>query len=276
ESALDSEGETLLKNLHDLLQDDQIGKSLRNEVVGWTITHLAYPERSFAQVPHKGTCAATVVAMDQIEENPAELVRIIEGLAAKPRQVKLSNGEVLERGVGATAYASGTGSPVEKMIQASFMDFARPEQEYTLSEDSFSDDKADTGLWPAQVERLVEAVTGEPVELRKLEDWEFQQLLDRVDQTVPTTLQWGEQKDTKHMVLATGVDKDFVYYRNPWGERSDDDSLKDQGRERLQEGRERMPRRLFLERLDYAVQPEGWRGTPEKQPGLWQRFLDWW
>lgn len=264
ESKTDSEGETLLKNLQDLVDNPKLGKQRKNEIFGWTATHLAFPDETFAQVPGKGTCAPTTIAVDLLQDNPAEFVRLVDGLADKERQVTLANGDPLKRAVRSFSDDSGSGSPVAKILQASFMDYARPDEQYRISSDSFAKED-DTGLLPDQVERLTEALHCNDVELRRLASGELAYALQEVDQTLPSTIRWSddsraeegseEKKHSYHMVLLTGCDSQYVYYRNPWGYYSDEY----QGpacREVLENGSERIPLKEFLERQEYVVVPK--------------------
>ena len=269
ESHRDSEGESLVKNLHDLCYNKQIPKSHRNNMIGWTITHLAYPEDSLNQVDGKGTCTAAVLSYDLAQENGAEFARLVEGLASKSRKVTLANGDILERAVGSVEGSFSKGTPVARMLQASFMNYADPDQTYRIKIDEFENSK-DTGLHKEPLERLYEAVENRDLELRKVDGPELEALLETVDDSIPVCLRWSEtetedkeKKHGHHMVLVKALDDDWVEFRNPWGP-TESKELSEYGREILDNGHERFPRNEFFDRLTYAVIPEGWELPKEE------------
>lgn len=297
ESIPDAEGETLIKNLRDLCQNPNIPKSHRNNAIGWTITHLAHPEDSLTQVEGKGTCTASVLAYDLAQENGAEFARLVEGLASKDRQVTLANGELLKRAVGSVEGKFSIGTPIERMLQASFMDFAEPDQEYSLKKGVFSED-GDAGLGRAALKRLYGAVENRELELRKLTPEEMRVALATADNSLPVCLRWTEEtpeepeeaedskdsKETKdemtddkpkkavhsyHMVLVKAQDENWVEFRNPWGP-TKSKALAEFGREILDNGHERFPLKEFYDRLDYVVIPDGWTMAPSlaKDPSI--------
>lgn len=260
----DSQGHTLLENLVEMQTDPSIGKTYRRDLMGWTLAHLAFPKQSFNQVPDKGTCAPTVLAYDLALDAPAEFVRLVDGLAGSERAVAMANGELLERAAGTLQNGSRDGSPVERMLQASFMGFARPDDRYSLAEDAFQAGQ-DTGLEPTQVVRLVGALTGHPVETRAIDLHGLRALLKATNGRAPVVLRWSsdpEGKHSYHMVMATAVSAEHVYYRNPWGNRGDEDGTPDGAREVFKNGFERMTLGEFEGRLAWAVLPAGWTPPP--------------
>ena len=267
ESHQDSEGETLLENLHDLCSDTSTDTgSKREELLRWSLIHLAHPGKTFHQLESKTTCVPTTLAYDLMVENPAEFVRLVDGLSSPNGEVALANGDILsDPGFHDETPDSG-GSPIEKLLQASLMNFGKPDLTYSLNDDKFGDTPS-VGLLADEVESLVDAVTG------KDHDWfvpslsEFEKSLKTTDSTIPTVLMWdgpaeegqktedGETIHSHHMVLATDIDEDFVYIRNPWGTRLANDQHLDVGREILEDGRERFPKDKFYELMTYAVLP---------------------
>ena len=259
----DSEGETLLDNLHDL--SSAAKDTERRELLNWSLIHLAHPDETFHQLESKTTCVPTTLAYDLMVENPAEFVRLVDGLSSPKGEVTLANGDVLsDPGFHDETPDSG-GSPIEKLLQASLMNFGKPELTYNLNDDKFGDDPS-AGLLAGEVEKLVDAITG------KDHDWfvptlaEFEKSLKSTDNTIPTVLKWdepaeetedggGETIHSHHMVLATDIDEDFVYIRNPWGTRLANDQHLDVGREVLEDGMERFPKDKFYELMTYAVLP---------------------
>lgn len=266
ESSLDAEGESLIKNLADLCDDREIPRSHQNDVIGWTVTHLAYPSQSFTQVKGVGTCAPTVLAYDLAEEKPAEFVRLVNGLASKDRQVTLADGQVMERAVGSIEGRLSSGTPVARMLQGSFMNFAGPGEEYRIQEGKFEDSE-ETGLAADFVEKLFEAVENRELDIRtSFSAEEMRVALATVDDSLPVVVRWtkekkdGEITHAYHMVLVKAQDDQYVEFRNPWGKTADH-ALADSGREILDNGNERLPRKEFYERLNYAVVPQGWKMT---------------
>ena len=277
ESAKDAEGESLIKNLADLCLNQDIPKTYRNDTIGWTITHLTYPETSLNQVDNKGTCTATVLAYDLAQENGAEFTRLVDGLMSKRREVTLAGGEVMKRAVSSVQGSISTGTPVSSMLQASFMNFAVPEDVYRIEKDIFEGTE-DTGLAPEPLKRLYQAVENRRLETRSVSGDEMRVLLGSVDDSIPVCLRWSERKkddqesgesgDDKpkrsyHMILVKAQDENWVEFRNPWGP-TKSEQLSEFGREILDNGHERFPREEFYKRLNYAVIPEGWTMTADQ------------
>ncbi|HIB67415.1 MAG TPA: hypothetical protein EYO33_20505 [Phycisphaerales bacterium] len=278
ESAKDAEGESLVKNLADLCGNKDIPKTYRNDTIGWTITHLTYPETSLNQVDSKGTCTATVLAYDLAQENGAEFTRLVDGLMSRQRAVTLANGEVMKRAVSSVQGNISTGTPVSSMLQASFMDFAVPEDVYRIRKDEFEGTQ-DTGLAPEALKRLYEAVENRRLETRPVSGEEMRVLLGSVDDSIPVCLRWSEREKTDessvetaekepehsyHMVLVKAQDENWVEFRNPWGP-TKSKQLSEFGRQILDNGHERFPRAEFYKRLNYAVIPEGWAMTADQE-----------
>ena len=266
ESAKDAEGESLIKNLADLCGNKDIPKTYRNDTIGWTITHLSYPETSLNQVDGKGTCTATVLAYDLAQENGAEFTRLVDGLMSRQRAVALANGEVMKRAVSSVQGSISTGTPVSSMLQASFMDFAVPGDVYRINKDQFEGTK-DTGLAPDPVKRLYQAVENRPLETRSVSSEEMRVLLGSVDDSIPVCMRWSEQDEddhSYHMVLVKAQDENWVEFRNPWGP-TKSEQLSEFGRQILDNGHERFPQEEFYKRLNYAVIPEGWAMTADQE-----------
>lgn len=205
-----------------------------------------------------------MLAYDLALDAPAELVRLVDGLAGHERTVALANGELLRRAAGSLQNGSRDGSPVERMLQASLMDFARPEQHYSLAEDTF-EGAQDTGLQPAQVVRLVSALSGQAVETREIDLDGLRALVKATNGRAPVVIRWSSDPDGKHsyhMVMATAVSGEHVYYRNPWGNRGDQDETLEGAREVFKNGFERMALGEFEGRIAWAVLPAGWAPPP--------------
>lgn len=269
EQTIDTEGDTLIKNLQDMVNSDQIGKTFKNEVIGWTATHLAYPEETFSQLAGKGTCAAATIAYESLVEESSEFVRIVDGLVSKERKVTLASGETLKRATRSLKDPYDRNSPVECIVQGSFMDFARPEIKYDIRDDEFGD-SGDTGLYPNQVKRLASAVKNQDLKTDEtMSIGSLKALLESPDGDTPAVVRWSEEKNkdgqikhAHHMILITDVDDKVVHFRNPWGP---DTTGKDipPNTETLENGHQTIPHKDFKERLTYVVAPKDFKVIAE-------------
>ncbi len=265
---VDSQGDTLLDNLVDLQRNESIGKTYRRDLVGWTLAHVAFPKKSFDQVPEKGTCAPTVLFYDMALEAPAEFVRVVDDLASDKREVMLANGEVMKRAAGTLQNGSREGSPVERMLQASLMGFARPEDGYSLADDAFRQGE-NTGLLPEQVIRAVSALTGREARAEVIGLDALRQLVKATNGRAPVVIRWDDDPDGKHnyhMVMVTALSDQHVYYRNPWGRRMQDEQGQPIGRQVFKNGFERMELDRFEKRLEWAVVPADFEFVPQIEP----------
>lgn len=127
----------------------------RRALIGAALAELADPER--VSQGSRQTCAAAVVQAKLAQDDPAEYLRLLSGLAAPAGEVTLASGEVLTRDPNWRP-ASGR-SPTGDLLQPAFMQFA------TGSYDSRTDTRAvgagrAQGLYAAEQARLLGAITG--------------------------------------------------------------------------------------------------------------------
>ncbi|HEY9857578.1 MAG TPA: hypothetical protein V6D05_17670 [Stenomitos sp.] len=178
------------------------------------LRELADPER--ISQGNRETCAATVVQAKLAEDDPAEYLRLLSGLASPAGQVTLANGETLRRD---PDWQLDVGrSLTGNLIQPAFMQFA------TGSYDNRTDTRAtDTGrgkgLYAQEQTRLLNAVSGasntavfgnSPLVLDTI-----QQALAR-GQSVPVVLAGTAQA---HSVLVERIQDGKVTVLDPSGQR---------------------------------------------------------
>lgn len=139
----------------------------RRRLVGELVQNIASPGR--INQGHKGTCAVTCVEVWLAERRPAELCRLVAGLARPEGQVLLYNGETMlrdeERHVWAEREARR--SPVSRLFQVAAMEYAYPDADYRNDEDAHFEVNtagvelsSGTGLGLTAFDRLLEGVTG--------------------------------------------------------------------------------------------------------------------
>jgi hypothetical protein len=127
----------------------------RADLVATTLRQLADP--SAVNQGDKFTCAPAVVQMMLADENPAEYLRLVSGLAGPEGQVTLQNGATITRD--ANWQSDPTRSVVDNLMQPALMQYA------TGSYDSLTDARKTAsgtgqGLYAAEQDKLIAAVTG--------------------------------------------------------------------------------------------------------------------
>lgn len=221
----DSNGQTLLSNLDEL---SKLDSSSGQNLAGWLAVHAADPKRSYRQLPHSGTCVATSLSYMALEENPAEVARITLHLAGDGNH-PLPNGESIKRALGSDAPPADGGSPVEQLLQASLTDYADPKYGYDFKSDMHYNGTSTrrARLWEDQQLRLADALSGVKNKTVHVHSSELSKLFDSKSvQRVAADIYWEKNsspslfvkaKHGRHLVVVTGVDDKYVYFRNPHG-----------------------------------------------------------
>lgn len=139
----------------------------RVRLLGDAIQHIADPGR--INQGYKGTCAVTCVEIFVAERYPAEYIRLVAGLASPEGTVNLRDGQELRRDEEVLAWSGmeARRSPVSRLLQVAFMEFAYPELDYQNMVDGHMEQSDEgtkntgTGVGLEQFDRLLEAVTAE-------------------------------------------------------------------------------------------------------------------
>ena len=170
-------GEQLIDALARIAQDpldvNLGGHPGRTRLVGETVRNVADPGR--INQGYKGTCAVTCVETFVAERVPAEYARLVAGLASPGGRVTLSGGDELVRDEDVLEWhdTEARRSPVSRLLQVAFMEFAYPELDYQNLVDGHiahqlpgegADDPSEntgTGIGLDEFDRLLEAVSGE-------------------------------------------------------------------------------------------------------------------
>jgi hypothetical protein len=139
----------------------------RVRLLGDAIQHIADPGR--INQGYKGTCAVTCVEIFVAARYPAEYIRLVAGLASPAGVVTLRNGEPLRRDEEVLTWSGmeARRSPVSRLLQVAFMEFAYPDLDYQNMVDGHiergaqGDKNTGTGVGLDEFDRLLEAVTNE-------------------------------------------------------------------------------------------------------------------
>ena len=181
----------------------------------------------------KGTCGATSAAIIVANDNPAEYVRLVGGLATPEGEVALANGDVIAREPdwplpGDTRTASG------QLLFPALMEYAtgdaldydnaKDEQQADLGSDA--NIGLNGGLFDSQEKRLLEGLTGKSYEDHMVVPGFGEGALDEIQtatdngEAVVASLRWKTSDDDDlggHYVVITNVTADTVEITNPWG-----------------------------------------------------------
>ena len=257
---VDSHGDTLLADLHQLLTQPMAPGVDRDLILAQTITHVCAPGRSMSQGT-KLTCSAATVSYQLAHRRPAEYARLVCGLTSTEGQVRLSSGAVARR-IPDSLPEDGSGrSAVERIVQSSLMEVGGTPQggaTYNALVDGYFDGRrqmVQTGMFPAEFAKLEEAV-GEG-HYNVVDKPSRETILDTVataGEHVPITLSW--EGNEEHWVLARGIEDGRVFFRNPHGHRATDRFTLSTGDHQLHEGGiESLPVDEFVQRTRAILMP---------------------
>ncbi len=260
----DRAGSTLLEHLEAILENPSVRPEEAKEMAAWSIIHAAFPKRSYAQVKGAGTCVATSLSHNVLQENPAEVFRWVRGLAVEG-QVAFPSGEVVHRARDSGPLGLERGTPVEQLLQATLTDYADPNFSYDLVTNTHYTLTATrkARLWTDQQLRLCELVTGRKHKAVKVGSGDLEPLFQSPgERRLAADLFWEEKpgvnwvstaKHGRHLVTVTGVDERYVYLRDPHGDGSQ--SLPDTSHQARGFGYGRMTRQEFDRRLHHLLVP---------------------
>lgn len=232
---------TLLEGLGHLATDAPLAEGLpRALLLEQLVRELATP--SAISQKSKGTCTVTSLQMLMSERMPAEVTRLVTGLASPEGTVKLQDGSSFTREEGTLQEDGSRRSVPSRLLQPAMMEAARP-KDYDNATDRFEDGRS--GLMDGQLgalasamtglEAIVSTVPGEAAGTYPAKEWDrvvredllrgkpvFVGLeLDIPDKATGSVSRGG------HMFLVTGADAQHVHLVNPWGqeERMEKDDL---------------------------------------------------
>lgn len=218
-------GDDLLGALDKLAQQPVAPTLKRTELVSDLVQELAIP--SAINQKNKNTCAAATMQILFATKEPAELVRVVAGLASPEGRVTLASGIELGRVPGTERADDSRRSASSRLWQAALIELGNgPNATYDNAKDQNS--RGFDGLDPIQTGEVLNALTGRKVEKLTIYSSKIDAIIDRIDaQTkagspVPIGLKWGERDADGeihggHMVLATGIQGGRLYFDNPWG-----------------------------------------------------------
>ncbi|MDP2275939.1 MAG: hypothetical protein Q8N23_19615 [Archangium sp.] len=214
----------LLTNLSKLNQQELADGIDRQQLLADVVQEVAVPE-AIAQ-RNRGTCVPTSIEIQLAQQNPAEYVRLISGLASPEGKVTTAGGDVLEREPG--VIDDGTSrSMSQKLLAPALMELGNARADYDNEEDEHVGGSLDgkSGLTAAQADVLLESIygrdfaftnTGSADEKKAGTEFVLDEL--KAGRDVLVGLTWGTGG---HKVLVTGTETrdgvDYVKIVNPWG-----------------------------------------------------------
>lgn len=231
----------LLAHLATIAQGPLAAGLDRSTLLDHLLQELAEPVK-IAQ-GSKSTCAATAALMVAAARQPAELARLVAGLAAPGGGVTLATGESLTREADWALVDDGGRTLSQRLLQPALMEFGNGLQAY--------DNTADTnhlgplplglaGLSAGGTRRVTEALTGERFKAVTLYRWNRAGALDALraavaaGKQVPIAMTW---EAGLHQLVVVAIHGDHVELLNPGG------------------ARERLPWQEFAPRVQRALLP---------------------
>lgn len=226
------DGKTLLQTLDELTSQPMAKGLDRSALISDLIQEIAVP--SCIAQKNRGTCTVTSLQIMLSMSSPAEYARLVSGLASPGGQVKLANGDTLPRLPGAEQPDGTPRTASSRLFQTAMMDYANGSERYQNTKDG-------GGLDKDELERAIEGVLDRNVDSYAAHDGNRADLMGMIDERlqngpVLVAIKFGQRNDdgfdhANHQLLVTRMDRDRVYYTNPWGKQ------------------ESMPRQEFMERL---------------------------
>lgn len=226
---VDAEGQTLLSRLEslatgELSNDFERSGVEREALLASILAECADPGE--VEQASKNTCTVTCMQYQLCEQNPAEYVRLMEGMVTGDGRVAMRSGAELrvERDA-LPPDDEPRRSASERIFQAAMMEYSNGGESYSNATDKSSGKRffffsyQRDGLIQSQQERGLEALFGRNFTNRDNDVVDL--LSDRSPLDTYVRMKWGEDKRQGHAVVVTRVENGRVYFRNPWGPTSD-------------------------------------------------------
>jgi hypothetical protein len=214
----------LLTSLSKLNQQELAPGIDRQQLLADVVQEVAVPE-AIAQ-RNRGTCVPTSIEIQLAQQDPAEYVRLISGLASPKGEVTTAGGDVLEREPG--VLDDGTSRSLsQKLLAPALMELGNARADYDNDADEHVGGSLDgkSGLTAAQADVLLESIygrdfaftnTGSAAEKKAGTEFVLEEL--EAGRDVLVGLKWGSGG---HKVLVTGTETrdgvEYVRIVNPWG-----------------------------------------------------------
>lgn len=175
----------------------------------------------------KGTCVPTSIQMQLIQNNPAEYVRLVSGLASPAGEVTTAGGDVLK--VEPDALTDATGRSVsQRLLAPALMELGNGRADYDNADDKHTGGDPgsnELGLTPSQADRVLESLYGR--------DFAFSSTGSAAEKAAGTQMVMDELAAGRsvlvgldwigggHKVLVTGTEtrdgQEYLTIMNPWG-----------------------------------------------------------
>ncbi|MBE2252944.1 MAG: hypothetical protein IAE78_25650 [Myxococcus sp.] len=175
----------------------------------------------------KGTCVPTSIQMQLIQNNPAEYVRLVSGLASPAGEVTTAGGDVLK--VEPDALTDATGRSVsQRLLAPALMELGNGRADYDNTDDKHTGGDPgsnEIGLTPSQADRVLESLYGR--------DFAFSRTGSAAEKAAGTQMVMDELAAGRsvlvgldwtgggHKVLVTGTEtrdgQEYLTIMNPWG-----------------------------------------------------------
>lgn len=266
----DSEGVTVLERLNKILTTERNPNLEKNGItakhlLNQAIRTLADPT-SINQGVNKGTCGAATMEYILAKNDPAEMLRIIEGLTSKSGSVTLRDGKKLTLPENSIPGDKSGRKDIDRMVQSAIMDKANL---MGADYDNPSDDGGfiavvggNSAIPIGKFKDLYQSVTGRPMDDPSSYLWGEEDVAARIQsavakgEDVPVMMSFGGAF-AYHWLTVQEVKYDAsgkpesVVLRNPWG--SNEDGKGDPPRKNLGGGLIEMKWSDFVKNLDGAV-----------------------
>ncbi|MEW5743147.1 MAG: hypothetical protein AB1938_29805 [Myxococcota bacterium] len=196
----------------------------RQALLADLVQEVAVPE-AVAQ-RGRGTCVPTSIEIKLIQENPAEYVRLVSGLATPEGEVTTVGGDVLKREDGVLEDRTDRSVP-QRLLAPALMELGNGLADYDNEVDQHHGGPLDgkKGLTAAQADVLLESLWGHDFafqttasaeEKKAGTDFVLEELA--AGRSVLVALDWGTGS---HKLLVTGSETrdgvEYVRVVNPWG-----------------------------------------------------------
>jgi hypothetical protein len=280
----DGNGRTLFENLLDMSQQKFTPELDGEKIMDLTIKHLARPEE--IRNRKQASCAAAVLQYIQAEDQPADYARTVAGLTSTDGKVDLGYGDVLEANEDSLRKDRSLRDDVCRIYQASAIDYANGDLEYSNSEQKHIDPndpdfQKGKGITSSEYTRVSNIILPYNVENKRVKDIstkdedigkreiienDIQSFIDEGN-LVAAGMRWSQVSDDKyrlHKLAITNIDGDYIYLRNPNGDAETGSKPDDRKPEReaiLDEngnsgGHIKMKKEIFFDRLVSYHVPE--------------------